>query len=129
MVTVSSLLDSVTCLAAALGASTDTTAITRFELKIACDDLQDPDAVPDWLCDILDALATGAHLPPWQPLDTSGDLTDPLNFFRTMDTILPMEIIDVGDNYTAIARALGLEAIIALVTNGYCTRPISPENR
>ncbi|GEM_PF-3080004 len=121
-------LAAVLRLADTLGAATDADALARFNDKIAFDDLDDPAMVPLWLPDALDALVTGRDVPPWRKLDTTGDMTEPLDFFRTLDQILPVEIIDVGDNYTAIARQSGYEAVVALVGHGYCVRPIQPEN-
>jgi len=111
-------------LATALGAATDAAAINAFRTKIAEDDLHVPGNVPVWLAEVLDALADGRHIPEWQPFDASTDLTDSLNFFRTLDQVLPVQIIDVGDNYTAIAPEVGLEAVITLVGHGYCVRPV-----
>jgi hypothetical protein len=111
-------------LAAALDAPTETAAITVLKSRISCVDLDDPEAVPGWLCDVLDALASSRRIPEWQQLDASGDLTGPLDFFRTLDRILPVEIIDVGDNYTGVARGVGLEAVPTLVGYAYCVRPV-----
>ena len=123
-----SLIETVQTLADALAVPTDEDVLAKYTAKIAFDDLDNPEAVPDWLHHILRSLASGSHVPPWQPLPSDGDLTDSLDFFRTLDQILPVELIDVGDNYTVIARSLGLEAVITLVGYGYCVRPIDEAN-
>ncbi|MDG1484364.1 MAG: hypothetical protein P8R54_32535 [Myxococcota bacterium] len=104
-------------LADALSLPVDAAARARFEAKIACDDLSDPAEVPRWLLDTLDALATGRRIAAWQPFDSSGDLSDQLEFFRTLDAVLPVEIEDIGGRVTRVAEAVGLEAVV--VTEGY----------
>jgi len=113
----SALLDHLVHLAGALSLPVDAAARARFEAKIADDDLSDPAEVPRWLLDTLDALATGRRIAAWQPLDSSGDLSDQLEFFRTLDAVLPVEIKDTGGRATLAAEAVGLEAVV--VTEGY----------
>ncbi len=111
------LLQSLTGLALALDVAVDAETAVRFEAKIAWDDLDDPTVVPPWLTTLLDALAAGRLVPHWQAYDSSGDLTDPLTFFCTLDTILPVTIEDIGGRMTLTAPKLGLEAVV--VTEGY----------
>lgn len=118
------LLDHVLRLARALGAPTDAEAVAAIERRIAREDLTDPAAVPPWLLDVLDALATGRQIPRWQRFDASGDLTDQLEFFRTLHTLLPVQVEDIGVRYTLTAPALDLEAVVALEGYVYLVRRI-----